>query len=86
MTPGDFRRLAKDIKQNGILDKVIKYVTIAGQNYIVGGNNRLTAARQLGLGDQLEYEQVQLPYKGFQTEEDVLNNAADYLSGGSCMY
>jgi len=53
---------------------VIKYVKICGNNYVVYGNNRLQAARILGITDELTYEEVTLPFKGFNTEEDVINS------------
>jgi hypothetical protein len=87
MSKNGLRNLVNDIRNNGLMNKVINYVAIAGENYVVLGNNRMMAANQIpGLPDQLEYEEVQLPFRGFQTEEDVINAAADFQGGCGCSY
>lgn len=86
MSKNGFRKLLNDIKNNGIANKLINFVPIAGDNFVLFGNNRLMAPRQLGLTDQLNFEEVELPFRGFQTEEDVINAASEFESGGSCMY
>jgi len=86
MSNSGYRRLLNDIQNNGILNNVISFVPIGGANYVLCGNNRLMAARQLGLADQLEFEEVQLPFLGFQSEEDVINAAADFMGDCGCSY
>ncbi|NTX33286.1 VCBS repeat-containing protein [Myxococcus sp. CA033] len=82
MSGNQFVKLVKDIQKDGIKDKLINFVKIANENYVVLGNNRLQAARKLGLADELIFKEVQLPFRGFKTEDDVIEAAADFLSGG----
>ena len=44
MSKNAFRKLAADIAENGLKDKVIQYVEVGGGKYVVNGNNRLMAA------------------------------------------
>jgi RHS repeat-associated protein len=81
MSGNQFRKLVESIKQNGLQDKVINFVKIGDENYVVLGNNRLQAARQLGITDQLIFKEVQLPFRGFKTENDVINAAAEVVGG-----
>ena len=39
------------------------------------------AANRLGITNRLTFQQVQLPFQGFKTTEDVINAHAEYLSG-----
>jgi len=87
MSKNGLRNLVNDIRNNGLLNSVINHVNIGGENYVVLGNNRMMAANQIpGLSDQLVYEEVQLHFRGFQTEEDVINTAADFEGGCGCNY
>jgi len=43
MGGNQFRKLVESIKQNGLQDKVINFVKIGDENYVVLGNNRLQA-------------------------------------------
>ncbi len=61
MSKTAFGKLTADIAKNGLQDKVINYVEIGGENYVVNGNNRVMAARQLGITDQLTFQKVTLP-------------------------
>ena len=63
-------KLINDIKHNGI-SETIKYVEYNGQKYIVDGHHRLIVAKRLGL-EQVPIEQVELPYAGYKTTEDLL--------------
>jgi ParB-like chromosome segregation protein Spo0J len=49
----------------------LKYVEINGEKCVVDGNHRLRAARSLGLND-VPAQKVNLPFKGYQNENDVL--------------
>lgn len=62
-------KLVKDIKENGI-QKTIKYVKVDGTKYVVDGHHRLIAAKKLRL-KVIPIEQVQLPYSGYKTVEDL---------------
>jgi hypothetical protein len=81
MSGNQFKKLVESIKQNGLQDKVINYVKLDGEIYVVLGNNRVQAARQLGITDQLIFKEVQLPFRGFKTENDVINAAAEVIGG-----
>jgi len=81
MSGNQFRKLVESIKQNGLQDKVINFVKVGYENYVVLGNNRLQAARQLGITDQLIFKEAQLPFRGFKTENDVINAAAEVVGG-----
>lgn len=82
MSGNQFRKLVDSIKETGLQDKVINYVKIGDENYIVLGNNRVQAARQIpGMTDQLIFKEVQLPFRGFKTENDVMNAAAEVTGG-----
>lgn len=59
-----------DVRQNGI-ENTIKYVEYNGQKYIVDGHHRVIAAKRLGI-KEVPIEQVQLPYAGYNTIEDLL--------------
>jgi|JI102314A2RNA_FD_contig_31_7408740_length_998_multi_4_in_0_out_0_2 hypothetical protein len=81
MSGNQFKKLVESIKQNGLQDKVINYVKLDGEIYVVLGNNRVQAGRQLGITDQLIFKEVQLPFRGFKTENDVINAAAEVIGG-----
>ena len=66
----NMNKLIEDIKDNGI-NEPIKYVEYNGQKYVVDGHHRLIAAKRLGL-EQVPIEQVELPYAGYETIEDLL--------------
>ena len=66
----NMNKLIDDIKNNGI-SETIKYVEYNGQKYVVDGHHRLIAAKRLGLGE-VPIEQVELPYTGYKTIEDLL--------------
>lgn len=80
MSKSAFNKLVKSIQKDGIQNKIIKFVKVNGENYIVEGNNRLRAARKLGKAAELVFKQVQLPIAGFKTATDVIQAAAEALS------
>lgn len=71
-----FRKLVNDVKQNGIQES-IKYVEHEGKNYIVDGNHRLDAIRQLGITD-IPVGRVELPYAGYKTPEELYYYGANF--------
>ena len=81
MSPNQLAKLTQSIKENGLENKVINFVKIADENYVVLGNNRLQVAQKLGITDQLVFKQVQLPFRGFKTENDVINAFAERAGG-----
>ena len=66
----EMNKLVNDIKVNGINDP-IKYVEYNGQKYVVDGHHRLLAAKTLNM-EYVPTQQVQLPYAGYKTIEDLL--------------
>jgi len=75
MSKTQLRRLIVDIDANGLKDNVINYVEV------VSKNNRLVAARSLGKTGDLIFNKVDLPFRGFKSEADVINAHADILKG-----
>lgn len=66
----EMNKLINDIKHNGI-SETIKYVEYNRQKYIVDGHHKLIVAKRLGL-EQVPIEQVELPYAGYKSIEDLL--------------
>lgn len=62
-------KLIDQIRQNGI-QETIKYVTHNGIKYVVDGHHRLIAAKRLGL-ISVPVEEVELPYGGYKSIEDL---------------
>ena len=81
LSKGKLSELLKDIRTNGLQDKVITYVEVGGEKYVVFGNNRVLASRGLGITNQLRFQKVTLPFQGFKTEADVINAHAEFLQG-----
>ena len=75
MSKTQFGKLLNSINAKGFLDPIIKYVDIDGQLYVVLGSNRLMAARRLGRTGELVLEEVQLPFRGYKTIDDVIEGA-----------
>lgn len=69
MNINDFKDLTNDIYQNGI-NTPITYVNHNGEKYIVGGHHRASVASNLEMG-QVPTIQVGLPYKGYDTVNDL---------------
>jgi hypothetical protein len=73
------RGLMADVKQSGLTNKLIEYVEIGGQKYVVRGNGRLVAAESAELTSQLQFKRVELPFLGYKTEADVLEEANNII-------
>ena len=65
-----FNKFLQNIKENGIKES-IKYIELDGKKYVVDGHHRLAAAKRLGLLE-IPIEEVQLPYLGYSTIDDLL--------------
>ena len=70
LSKGKLLKLTNDIKLNGIKNSV-KYVVHNGKKYIVDGHHRIFVAKKLGIKNVFA-EEVQLPYAGYKTVEDLL--------------
>jgi RHS repeat-associated protein len=76
-----YSKLVIKIEEEGLQDPVIKYVKIDDDYYAVFGSNRLRAARQLGITDQLILEEVSLPFAGYKTAADVFEGFIEIAGG-----
>ncbi len=74
-----YRALKANIKQNGLKNKLIEFVEIDGQRYIVRGNGRLSVAEDLGIADQLVFQKVELPFLGYRNANDVIEEALNII-------
>lgn len=75
MTDRQYTTLIRGVRQDGFTDPVIKYTLINETPYVLVGNNRVMAARDLGRLDELRFQRVELPLAGtnWNTAQDVLN-------------
>ena len=65
---------------NGLKDNVINFVEIDGIKYILNGNDRVRICeRFLNKTDQLIFQEVSLPFRGYQTEKDVIGEAMSII-------
>jgi len=71
-----FTKLVKSIQKNGLLDPVIDYTSIGGKNYIVAGNMRTYAAKLLGKTDELIFRKVNVPFRNYKSNSEVIEAAA----------
>ena len=74
-SPREMAALKESIRSKGFLDNAdqpVSYVTINGQKHLVDGHHRVRAVRELGLGE-IPAREVQLPYKGYRTEADLID-------------
>jgi len=62
--------LLNNIRTNGIQEP-IKYVKYNGVKYIVDGHHRFFIAQKLGI-QNIPAQQVQLPYQGYKTFQDLI--------------
>ena len=69
MSKNQFKSFVETIKNEGI-NEPIKYVEYNGQKYVVDGHHRLLAAKIIGIMD-VPVEKVELPYKGYNSVEDL---------------
>lgn len=81
MDPQSMKNQLESVAATGFENPVINYVVIDGENYVVWGNNRLTAARKLGKTRELLFQEVKLPFRGFRDAADVLAAHIEYLTG-----
>ncbi|TKC12040.1 hypothetical protein FA048_00020 [Pedobacter polaris] len=65
-----FSELKANIKQNGINDP-LSYVENNGKKFVVDGNNRLKAARELGM-KSVPVNEVKLPYGSYRNFNDLV--------------
>jgi RHS repeat-associated protein len=63
-----------EVKLDGAINESIKYVEHNGSKFIVDGNHRFFASQKLGIKN-VPIQQVQLPFRGYQTTSDL------FLSG-----
>ena len=64
-------KLTEQIKSDGKIKETIKYVEYNGKKYVVDGHHRLIAAKRLHF-QEVPIEEVELPYKGYNTIDDLL--------------
>ncbi|MEV4354210.1 DNRLRE domain-containing protein [Nonomuraea sp. NPDC049625] len=64
--------LIEEMRVNGYTQDPIKVVTLHGKKYVVDGHHRLAAARRAGI-KEVPYEVVELPFGGYQSEDDLLD-------------
>ena len=64
-------KLIEQIKVDGEIKETIKYIEYNGQKYVVDGHHRLIAAKKLHF-QEVPIEEVELPYKGYNTIDDLL--------------
>ena len=74
-----YRSLKANIAKYGLKDKVIEYVEINGQKYVVRGNQRLQIAEDLGKADQLSFKKVELPFLGYRNKADVIEESINII-------
>jgi hypothetical protein len=72
-----FSKFLRNIDEKGLENPVINYITIGDNSFVVLGSNRLKAARMLNITDQLKLQEVQLPFRGYKDELDVINGAIE---------
>jgi hypothetical protein len=66
-----YRKLLKNIALNGLKDNRIEYVVHNNVPYVTFGSNRLAAARELGITNQLRFYEVNLPRGTFVRVNDL---------------
>ncbi len=69
LSRAEYAALKEQIRNEGIQES-IKIVESNGKRYIVDGHHRLQIAKELGM-ESVPIEKVKLPYKGYQTVEDL---------------
>lgn len=69
-----FTHLVKSMQIKLIQYPIIQYTVVDNMPYVVG-SNRLLAAKQLGIVDQIKFQKVDFPVNGtnFNTVKDVLD-------------
>lgn len=64
-------KLTEQINADCEIKETIKYVEYNGKKYVVDGHHRLIVAKRLRF-QEVPIEEVQLPYKGYNTIDDLL--------------
>lgn len=64
------KKLENQILEDGKINETLKYVEKDGEKYLVDGHHRQKIAKDNKI-ESVPVEQVELPYKGFKTEEDL---------------
>ena len=71
LSKNEFRKLKASVEREGIREP-IEYVVFQDEKYVVNGHHRLLAARLLGI-EELMAKEVELPYRGYRTDADLIN-------------
>ncbi|MGN8118054.1 RHS repeat-associated core domain-containing protein [Labrys sp. 22185] len=72
-TNNQMKKWYRDIKVNGVGDRDILYVKKAdGTRVIVWGNNRYAIARSVGRTNELNFYEIQPPFRGYKSMDDVI--------------
>ncbi len=77
MRKARWKRHLQSVRDDGIQNPEALYVEIGGENYVIWGSNRLEAAKRTGQTSTLKFHKVELPFRGYKTESDVLEGAME---------
>ncbi len=81
MSDKQFRKLVKNISQNGLKNKEIEFVVKDAIPHVTFGSNRLAAAKHLGIKDQLKFVEKTVPTRSYLTLDDVTRVPPPKLRG-----
>jgi hypothetical protein len=76
LSGSNLNKIGADIFKNGIREP-IKFYEINEMKFVVDGNHRLGLAYKFGF-QNVPAQRVPLPYKGFQTEQDVIRASSQF--------
>lgn len=65
------KRFVNGVKADGAINESISFVEHNGSKFIVDGHHRFFAAQKLGI-QNVPVQQVQLPFRGYQTTSDLI--------------
>jgi hypothetical protein len=71
LSPKGYRKLLKSIAANGLQNNRIEYVVRDNIPHVTLGSNRLAAARELGITNQLRFVEVTLPRANYIRPSDL---------------
>lgn len=74
-SPREMEALKQSIQNRGFvhnLDEPVAFVVVNGKKHIVDGHHRVRAAQELGL-TEIPAVEVQLPYQGYHSAEDLFD-------------